>query len=104
MPKKMHGWYYDPLHGGCLRRIRRTGRRGVYRIVGVYGDDEAPHTGRAWTATVYRAGDDDHLRVDFSGKPTKAERVMSARLTPRAIHWSDGNIWTRLYAHSSQMH
>ena len=65
----IQGWYYDPLHGHCMRRIRRTSTH-RYRITGVYGDDE-PNTGGTWYA----------LEVDVVGKPTKGDRLMTA-------HWS----------------
>lgn len=71
----IEGWYYDPLHGNCLRRIKRLGVR-QYRIWGVYGSDE-PHTGDRWyaTATATPRGREEYdLIVDFSGKPIKKKK------------------------------
>lgn len=101
----MQGVYFDPLHGGCLRRVRRTSPR-TYVVHGVYGDDEAPRTWGHWTATatvVSHEGDAVHLRVDFSGKPGKTPRVLTARYARRAICWEDGNVWTQLYVHPMQL-
>ena len=101
----LQGWYHDPLHGHCLRRIRRLSSD-RYRITGVYGDDE-PHTGQTWYAIVSVTsvtGDGDRLlQVDFSGKPTKTDRFMTARWSKRRIHWSDGNVWTMLYVSPKQL-
>ena len=71
----IHGWYYDPLHGHCLRRVDRVGPD-LYRIVGVYGDDEpnthAPLT--AWMRATETSPDGSvRLDVDFSGKPINIE-------------------------------
>ena len=95
------GFYYDPLHGGCLRRVKRLGKD-TYLIVGVYGDDERPHTHGRWTATIKRVGS-DVLHVDFHGKPTKADRHMTATFDARVIKWSDGNVWRRLFVHGDQL-
>lgn len=100
----MQGWYYDPLHGDCLRRIRRTSHN-RYRINGVYGDDE-PNTGGEWHAFVTATPDgaeDLLLKVDFVGKPTKSNRVMDARWSGRQIRWSDGNVWRMLHVSPAQL-
>lgn len=100
----LQGWYYDPLHGNCLRRIRRTSAR-RYRITGVYGDDE-PNTGGAWYALVSATpdGDDEYaLEVDFVGKPIKRNRFMTARWSERQIFWDDGNVWKMLYISPLQL-
>jgi len=91
----IHGLYYDRLHGHCLRRVERVSPT-TYRVVGVYGDDEAPLTHRAWTATI-RTTDGHRLAVDFAGKPIKTNRFMTAVYRDRQIHWSDGNVWRQLY-------
>ena len=102
----MHGLYYDPLHGHCLRKVERTSPD-TYRIVGVYGDDEQPRTHQLWTATMRvteRRGDDEiRLRVDFAGKPIKKNRFMTAVYSKRRIRWlEDGNEWKQLYSHPAQ--
>ena len=100
----LQGWYYDPLHGHCLRRIRRTSVH-RYRIAGVYGDDE-PNTGGTWHANVTATpdGDDEYvLEVDFAGKPTKRNRFMTARWSKRQIFWDDGNVWKQLYVSPLQL-
>jgi len=118
----MDGYYHDPKHGHGLRRVRRrwatkgTFGWGVpcyndddasYEVIGVYGDDEAPHTHGKWTArmTVRRVDADGtlHLDVDFAGKPLKTTRWLTARYQNRRIHWSDGNVWHKLYVHPSQL-
>lgn len=101
----MHGLYFDPLHGNCLRKVERISGD-LYRIVGVYGDDEQPHTHQVWTATMRvqeRTGDEIRLRVDFAGKPIKKNRFMTAVYSKRRIRWvEDGNEWKQLYSHGSQ--
>ena len=101
----MEGLYYDPLHGHCLRAIRRTGLE-TYRIVGVYGDDECPYTHLPWTAEMrllHRAEGGEVFRVDFRGKPLKANRYMTAVFRARSLHWiEDGNVWRQLYTHPVQ--
>ena len=94
------GWYYDPLHGGCLREIRRNHGTHTFTILGVYGDDEAPRTHQPWTARVFATDVDRdvwQLRVDFGGKPGKQPRYLSAIFRDRKIEWEDGNTWIQLY-------
>ena len=103
----MHGLYYDPKHGGCLRRIWRAGPD-TYRIVGVYGSDETPHTHRSWYAqarVVSRSATKWGLVVDFAGKPIKPDRFLTASFEPgkRRIRWEDGNTWQGLFYHASQL-
>ena len=100
---RLEGWYHDPKHGHCLRRILRVSP-GVYTIVGVYGDDETPRTHQAWTARV-TTPDGRHLRVDFGGKTLLSHaRVYRATYDgARRIDWEDGNHWTRLYVHPAQL-
>lgn len=105
----MEGFYFDPKHGGCLRRIWRVGT-GVFRVGGVYGDDER-QTGNYWFATASVAGVADArgrvpLTVDFSrGKPCKTRTVYAAHWSPvrRRIRWDDGNAWVKLYVHPRQL-
>ena len=35
----IEGFYFDPWHGGCLRRIAKVNEN-HYKIYGVYGNDE----------------------------------------------------------------
>ena len=99
---------YDPLHGGCLRVIRRTSPT-AYCIHGVYGDDEPPHArGAYWSATLEvreRGAREWRLLVDFAGKPGKVPRQMTAAYVPaeRCIRWSDGNVWRVLYVARAQL-
>ena len=100
------GHYYDPRHGRCLRRVTCTSPT-TYTIYGVYGRDEVPHTHRLWTATMTAVRTDPrgntHLTVDFSGKPIKCERHMTAVYRRRELVWSDGNVWHQLYVHPRQL-
>ena len=97
------GWYHDPLHGHCLRRITRLAPT-RYRIHGAFGADETP-TGGYWHATleVTHAHADGTLLllVDFAGKPGKVPRYLRGRWIPRraAIAWEDGNVWHQLHTH-----
>lgn len=102
----MQGHFYDPLHGGCLRRVRSVGA-GAYRIDGVYGDDEAPLTWRAWHATARVEGCTAAawtLLVDFHGKE-RPTRFATATYEPSKgrICWDDGNVWKRLFTHPVQL-
>ena len=101
--------FFDPLHGGCLRVIKRISVD-AYKIYGVYGDDEKPDpAGNAWWATMYvleRVGDVVKFRVDFShGKPRKRDKELSAEYHPkrRCIRWEDGNKWREMFVHQSQI-
>ena len=59
------GYYYDPKHGECLRKITQINKT-LYRITGAYGKDEI-NTGKKWTALVYEVSR-NYYKVDFSGK------------------------------------
>lgn len=101
----MQGWYYDPRHGGCLRRITRCSPV-LYRIKGVYGNDEAmpPHTKWHAFATVQAVYNDTMtVRVDFAGKPGRGERFLGATFDGRDLRWDDGNVWKGMYVHGSQL-
>ena len=88
----MEGYYYDPKHGGCLRKINKTSDG--YKIIGAYGDDE-PDTGKKWTASVRKTKQTHVFCVDFSGKPHVTHGSYIMRWTPkkRTINWEDGNVW-----------
>jgi hypothetical protein len=97
------GFYYDPKHGGCLRRIKKT-EDGSYMIVGVYGNDEKS-TGKVWTAAVTYL-DQEKYKVDFSGKPFKLgprkEQIFQVR-GGGDLFWDDGNVWKKLYFAPEQL-
>lgn len=104
----MEGHYYDPKHGGCLRRVVRRDDR-IYDIYGVYGDDEQPSTGMAWhvTARVFRTTPHlTYILVDFSekakapGSQGQTRYVAVHNRQRRCISWSDGNHWRQLYSNS----
>ena len=107
----MDGFYYDPQHGGCLRRLRKIGHD-MYAIDGVYGGDETPLTGEPWSGTlrvVHSAQDGRRLTlsVDLSSKtfiPETRRKSFGAHWDARrrAIRWDDGVHWRKLYAHSTQ--
>lgn len=100
----MEGWYYDPKHGGCLRRVVCSGSR--FTILGVYGSDESPRTHQSWTAdvTVVGRGPGDLVKlvVNFTGK-VKRKKMHLATYVARTIRWDDGNVWLQLYVHPSQL-
>ena len=103
----MEGFYSDPLHGHCLRRIRVMVPFQSYRIDGVYGHDE-PNDGGYWHAHVRvlsRTETRWSLQVDFSGKPTKKKKVLKASFFPqsRRIQWEDRNVWKQMYTHPTQL-
>jgi len=102
----MNGFYFDPKHGGCLRRIRKVNQM-TYRIDGVYGSDEIGTHGY-WSAcarVVRTSRTSTMLRVDFKGKPSKVDRYLSAEYkhSTRRIHWEDGNVWTKMFTHATQL-
>lgn len=98
----MQGYYYDPLHGGCLRLVTQTSSSS-YLIRGVYGSDET-HTHEPWTAVAREHGTHgEHGRrflVDFAGKPCKRPRYLTCVYVDRTLRWEeDGNVWVQLYVH-----
>ena len=100
------GYYFDPKHGGCLRRIVGIGEE--YRVIGVYGSDEA--SVGVWHAVVTpgKASWRGYvpLTVNFTGKTELTHALIyRARYWPvyRSITWEDGNRWTRMYVHPSQL-
>ena len=98
MPESLHGVYYDPNHGACVRSI--TPLQGdMWLINGVYGVQESGTPGTPWHAhlTVIEG---KFLRVDFYAKRTTHPREYRALWCPavREIHWEDGNVWKKLYS------
>ena len=52
---------------------------------------------------LHRAADGEVFRVDFRGKPLKANRYMTAVFRARSLRWvEDGNVWRQLYTHPVQ--
>ena len=106
MQEKLIGFYSDPKHGHCLRRIRNVNTK--IRIDGVYGDDE-PNTGGYWYAYIKILNSSSgyyNLEVDFTGKPIKKKKTLRAKWFPleRCIKWEDGNTWKKLYSSSQQIY
>lgn len=97
----MEGFYYDPKHGHCLRRVVKLSPT-HYRILGVYGNDEGVASGGTWTAIATRVSPATYS-VNFAGKPTKRDQIMTVRQRGKDLHWSDRNVWRRLFVHSSQL-
>jgi len=105
MKEKITGFYSDPKHGHCLRRIRNVSTK--IRIDGVYGDDE-PDTNGYWYAYIKIVGSSSNyynLEVDFTGKPIKKKKILTAKWYPseRCIQWEDGNTWKKLYHNFKQI-
>lgn len=115
------GFYYDPWHGGCLRRIIKV-NEDTYRILGVYGNDESTKvskkleydpepssmTNKFWNATLVvteKKEDVYKLNVDFSQKKGKQRFTYNAMyvVKERVIKWDDSNTWKQLYYHPKQL-
>ena len=98
----MEGFYFDPKHGGCLRRVRRVAST-TYHIDGVYGDDEAVGAGAPWHAIARVVARPKagvlHLKVLFVGKQ-KQRCTYDAAYAERTLHWDDGNAWNQMYVHT----
>lgn len=93
----MEGWYFDPNHGNCLRKITKVDNN-KYKIVGAYGDDEPPHNpGELWNASM--TAKRNHLTIDFESKTVDHARKYDALYCPtaRIIRWQDGNTWVQMY-------
>ena len=98
----LEGYYFDPLHGGCMRRIHPISDT-EFLIEGVYGIDE-PETGGLWFAEgkllSHTSDADWDIHVDFRrGKPHKKyDTVMIAKFVrgDRCIVWEDGNEWKKM--------
>lgn len=93
----MEGHYFDPKHGGCLRKIKKISD-GEYKIIGAYGDDE-PDTGKKWTASVLATKKTNLYYVDFTGKAHVKHGHYMMKWIPskRRIKWEDGNVWVLMY-------
>tara|TARA_Y100000389_G_C17468278_1_gene527762 strand:+ start:1268 stop:1567 length:300 start_codon:yes stop_codon:yes gene_type:complete len=91
------GFYYDPFHGGCLRKIKRSNTDDSFLITGAYGDDE-PETGKKWTATAKKIGKNVYC-VSFSGKKHVNHGDYKAvwNEKSRELNWQDGNKWKLLF-------
>lgn len=114
------GFYFDPWHGGCLRRIVHL-RGYTYRIYGVYGNERKTQvllrdydpepsfmTDRPWDATLHvlkKQGHFYHLSVNFTGKRGKKRVLYSARYDAerRVIEWDDTNMWRQMYYNDTQL-
>lgn len=121
LKKMLAGFYYDPWHGGCLRRILRV-NQDTYKILGVYGNDDSTRvskrveydlepalmTNKFWHAkliVVKREEDSYLLSVDFSEKRGKKRFHYKATyvVKERVIKWDDTNIWKQMYYHPKQL-
>tara|TARA_A100001015_G_scaffold317126_1_gene433232 strand:+ start:96 stop:461 length:366 start_codon:yes stop_codon:yes gene_type:complete len=117
----IEGFYFDPWHGGCLRRIVKL-RDENYRIHGVYGNDDpilvpqnveyhsesSDKTHKYWYATLRVCFVNKHLyylKVKFDGKPGKKRIDYNAVYDSkkRLIKWDDTNTWKQMYYHKNQL-
>ena len=91
------GYYYDPKHGGCLRKITRINKNS-FKIVGAYGDDE-PDTNKKWYAEMRKTNTKDEYLVDFTGKKHVNHGSYIAKWIEkdRILMWEDGNRWKLMY-------
>ena len=115
------GFYYDPWHGGCLRRILKVSEN-TYKILGVYGNDDstrvskkleydpepASMTNKFWHAKLVIVEKNDNsyqLCVDFSEKEGKKRFRYKAIyiMKERVIKWDDTNVWKQMYHHPKQL-
>ena len=113
--ESLEGFYFDPLHGGCLRHIVVDSRREentdqcYYTVWGVYGSDEVSK-GKFWTAKIVlekrvRFLGYQKMYVDFAGKEEITHgRQYRAKWWPRErrIKWQDGNTWKKMFVHQRQ--
>ena len=117
----IEGFYFDPWHGGCLRRISKIGKN-QYKIHGVYGNDDnlslprnveyhpepSTSTNKYWFATIQvdaTVANLQYLNVDFGGKPGKKRMHYRAVYDSkkRVIRWDDSNKWKQMYFHKKQL-
>jgi hypothetical protein len=117
----MEGFYFDPWHGGCMRRIAKA-RENQFKIYGVYGNDEnrrlpkdveyhpegSDMTNKYWYATCRVQNNHDnlyHLKVYFGGKRGKKRLHYDAVYDEkkRQIKWDDTNVWKQMYHHPKQL-
>ena len=116
----IEGFYFDPWHGGCLRRIVKVGENS-YKVHGVYGNDDvvdipknveynaesSSKTHMYWHASinvVQKKKNSLHLKVYFGGKLDKARLTYDAvyDMNKRLIKWDDSNEWKKMYYHKKQ--
>ena len=119
--KMIEGFYFDPWHGGCLRRIVKV-KENFYKIFGVYGNDDiikvpknveyhpesSEKTNQYWYATVEVCKVDKnlyYLKVNFEGKPGKKRLHYDAvyDVIQRHIKWDDSNTWKKMYYNKKQL-
>ena len=100
--KDMEYYFYDPLHGHCLRTMRKVNTN-TYLIIGAYGSDEGKKG--YWSATAKKIkpqtknGKTYNFEINFDNKPKiKHQPIYLANWKDRKIHWEDGNTWLQLYA------
>ena len=117
----IEGFYFDPWHGGCLRRIAKV-KENHYKIYGVYGNDEiinipknveyhsenSKKTNKYWYATLQECEVDKnfyYLNVYFGGKPGKKRLYYDAVYDEKKRHikWDDSNTWKQMYYHNKQL-
>lgn len=117
----IEGFYFDPWHGGCLRRIAKTSEN-RFKIYGVYGNDDvvklpknveyhkegSEMTNKYWYATCHvheSHGSKHHLKVYFGGKRSKKRLHYDAIYDEkkRQINWDDTNVWKQMYYHPKQL-
>lgn len=117
----IEGFYFDPWHGGCLRRISKV-KENNYKIHGVYGNDEklkipknveyhsegSETTNKYWYATLKICSVNQNLKtlkVYFGGKLGKKRLEYDAVYdeNKRHIKWDDGNVWKQVYYHRRQL-
>uniref|UniRef100_A0A6C0L0S9 Uncharacterized protein n=1 Tax=viral metagenome TaxID=1070528 RepID=A0A6C0L0S9_9ZZZZ len=91
------GYYYDPKHGGCLRKISKIDENS-FKIIGAYGNDE-PNTNKKWTAIMKKTKKRDEYLVDFSGKKhvNHGSYISKWVNKDRVLKWEDGNTWVLMY-------
>lgn len=97
------GLFYDPKHGGCLRKVTLPYANRVV-VRGVYGSDEvAPGAPWVVAGTVERKNADGTwvIRFDFRTKKdrTKDSYVAVWRPQRRSLEWDDGNCWRQMHVH-----
>lgn len=92
----LEGYYFDPKHGGCLRKIVKIDNC-TFKITGAYGDDE-PQTGEKWNAIAKKIKKDLYL-VNFGGKKHVIHGDYKAKWnkSKRVLEWEDGNYWKLMF-------
>lgn len=97
------GVFFDPKHGGCLRRVCPSGPTRLV-VRGVFGDDEAPaRPGEPWTVygEVVRTYPDGgcEIRFDFRTKRVRKKDSYRAWWKPRerVLEFDDRNQWRAMH-------